>query len=292
MKTALIVTAVLAVGLYCLVVGLLAWQQRRILYVPDPRRPDLQATGIASARTWTVHTQDGLDLLAWWVPAASDGGPVVLYLHGNGGNIANRAHRFAQLNRFGWGMLLPEYRGYGGNPGAPTETGLFEDARAAYATLRASGVAASRIVLWGESLGTGLAVRLAGEVEVAAVMLESPYTSIAAVARQRFPFAPVDRLIRDRFELLSRIAAVRVPLLVMTGGRDRIVPPAMGHAVFAAANQPKVFWLAQDAGHNDLMAEGGIRCGSPLRAGPLGSRPSLNQASPPANRPDFLQAPG
>jgi fermentation-respiration switch protein FrsA (DUF1100 family) len=257
MKTGLIVAAVVAVGLYCLLVGLLAWQQRRFLYVPDQRRPDLEAARVGSAREVTVHTRDGLGLLAWWLPPAAETTPVVLYLHGNGGNIEHRALRFAQAGRFGWGMLLLEYRGYGGNPGAPTEAGLLEDARAAYAMLRADGVAASRIILWGESLGTGVAVWLACDVEVGGVMLESPYTSIAAVAQLRFPFAPVDWLIHDRFDLIGRIGDVHAPLLVMTAGRDTIVLPAMGRAVFALANEPKRFWFAPDAGHNSL-AEAGL----------------------------------
>jgi fermentation-respiration switch protein FrsA (DUF1100 family) len=256
MKTGLVVTALVAIALYCLVVGLLAWQQRRFLYVPDPRRPDLQATGVADAQVVSVHTVDGLDLLAWWVAPSGAAMPVVLYLHGNAGNIEDRARRFAQVSRSGWGMLLLEYRGYGGNPGAPTEAGLLQDARAAYAWLHSGGITAARVLPWGESLGTGVAVRLAGEVDVGAVLLESPYTSIAAVAQRRFPFAPVDWLILDRFDLIGRIGAVHAPVLVMTGGRDTIVPPAMGRAAFALANEPKRFWFAPDAGHNGLIEAG------------------------------------
>jgi uncharacterized protein len=256
MKTALIVAPVLAIVLYGFLIALLAWQQRRILYIPDRRPPDLAAAGVSGAQAVTVHTRDGLDLLAWWVAPADGTMPVVLYLHGNGGNIAYRARRFAQASRLGWGMLLLEYRGYGGNPGTPTEAGLLEDARAAYAWLATDGIAASHVVLWGESLGTGVAVHLAGEVELGAVLLESPFTSIAALAQLRFPYAPVDWLIRDRFDLIGRIGNVRVPVLVMTAGRDRIVPPAMGRAVFAVANEPKRFWLAPDAGHNGLGEAG------------------------------------
>jgi fermentation-respiration switch protein FrsA (DUF1100 family) len=257
MKTALIATPVLAVVLYGLLVGLLAWQQRRFLYLPDRRRPNLASTGVAEAQAVTLTTRDGLDLLAWWVPPADGTMPVVLYLHGNGGNIEYRGRRFAQASRLGWGMLLLDYRGYGGNPGTPTEAGLLEDARTAYAWLATDGVAAPRIVLWGESLGTGVAVNLATETKVGALLLESPYTSIVAIAQLRFPYAPVDWLIRDRFDLIGRIAAIRTPVLVMTAGRDRIVPPAMGRAVFAVANEPKRFWVAAEAGHNGL-AEAGL----------------------------------
>jgi hypothetical protein len=256
MKTMLIVATLLAAGLYCLAVGLLTWQQRRFLYVPDTNRPDLAMAGVPDARAMTVHTKDGLDLLAWLVPPADDTQPVVLYLHGNGGHIGYRAKRFAELRRFGWGILLLEYRGYGGNKGTPTEAGLSEDAHAAYATLQTIGIQAERILLWGESLGTGVAVHLAAENRVGAVLLEAPYTSIAAIARKRFPFVPIGLLLRDRFDLIGRIGAVHAPLLVMTAGRDNIVPPAMGRAVFDAANQPKQFWLAPEAGHNNLPDAG------------------------------------
>ncbi len=254
----LIVAGSLALGGYCIVCGVLAWQQRRILYVPETQRPDLSAAGLSVARAVTVRTSDGLDLLAWLAPAVDATKPVVLYLHGNGGHIGYRGQRLARLSGFGWGVLLLEYRGFGGNPGTPTEAGLYEDARAAYTSLRASGIEARRIVLWGESLGTGVAVRLASEQQVGAVLLESPYTSITAVGQQRFPFVPVGLLLRDRFELIARIGAVRAPVLVMTGGRDAVVPPAMGRAVFAAANEPKSFWLAPDAGHNDLSQAGAL----------------------------------
>jgi fermentation-respiration switch protein FrsA (DUF1100 family) len=256
MKTVLIVIVLAVVGLYGMAVGILTWRQRRLVYVPDTNLPDLSAAEVPGAHETTVHTGDGLDLLAWQVAAADDRQPVVLYLHGNGGHIGYRTRRFATLNRLGWGVLLLEYRGYGGNAGSPTETGLIEDARAGYAALVASGIPARRIVLWGESLGSGVAVRLAAEMEVGAVLLEAPYTSIAAIARQRFPFVPVDWLLWDRFDLIGRIGSVDAPVLVMAGVQDIIVPPAMSQAVFAAANEPKVFWLAPDAGHNDLVEAG------------------------------------
>jgi fermentation-respiration switch protein FrsA (DUF1100 family) len=258
MKISLIVAALLALGVYCAAVALLAWKQRWFIFVPDTKPPAIRATGVAHAREVTVHTDDGLDLLAWLVAPATEAHPMVLYLHGNAGSIADRAPRFAALSRLGWGVLMPEYRGYGGNPGYPTEAGLFTDARAAYATLHDRGIAASRILLWGESLGTGVAVQLASEVTVGAVLLESPYTSLVGIARKRFPFVPVDWLLRHRFEVLGRIGAVHAPVLVMTGGLDTIVPPAMGRAVFAAANQPKALWFAARAGHNDLAEAGSL----------------------------------
>ena len=256
MTTALLAIAVIAACIYLTVLALLTVLQRRFLYGPDTARPDISAAAIPEARELTVQTADGLNLLAWWVPTNSAIQPVVLYLHGNAGHIGNRAHRMVRLNSFGWGALLLEYRGYGGNSGTPTEAGMIQDARAAYAALRDMGIPAERIVLYGESLGTGLAVRLATEMPVGAIILESPYTSIVAIGQQKFPYVPVAWLLRDRFDLIGRIGTIAAPVLVMTGGRDTIVAPTMGHAVFAAAPGPKTFWLAPDAGHNDLIAAG------------------------------------
>lgn len=256
MKTTLIVTALAVGSFYIIGLCLLTLLQRRYVFVPARDRPDLSACPIASAREMAVHTSDGLELLAWYVSPDDDTKPVILYLHGNGHHIGYRAPRLAYLNRLGWGALLLEYRGFGGNPGAPTETGLIQGARAAYETLRRLGIPSQRIILWGESLGTGVAVRLATDVEVGAVMLESPYTSILAIGQKQFPFVPVAWLLKDRFDLIGRIPSVHAPVLIMVGGQDRVVPPAMSQAVFAAANGPKVMWLAPEAGHNDLAAAG------------------------------------
>jgi uncharacterized protein len=256
MKIALILVALLAVISYLTVVTAMAVIQRRLMYFPDTRRPSPATAGIPGVRVVTIRTADGLDLLAWLAPPADDQQPVLLYLHGNAGNIGYRALRMARMNSFGWGVLLLEYRGYGGNPGSPSEAGLNKDAQAAYAALRDMGLPGRRVLLWGESLGTALAVRLAADKAVGGVLLEAPFTSVAALARAYFPFVPTGWLLRDRFDLVGRIGMVHAPVLVMTAGRDEIVPPAMGHAVFAAANQPREFWLAPDAGHND-MAEAG-----------------------------------
>jgi uncharacterized protein len=258
MKSALILVALLAVIPYATIVAAMAITQRRLLYFPDTRRPNPAVAGVPDTRVITIRTADGLDLLGWLAPPAGDTQPVVLYLHGNAGNIGYRALRMARLNSFGWGVLLLEYRGYGGNPGTPSEAGLAEDARAAYAALRSMGVPGRRILVWGESLGTGLAVRLAADIDVGAVLLEAPFTSVAALARAYFPFVPTGLLLRDRFDLIGRIGEVHAPILVMTGGRDEIVPPAMGRAVFAAANEPRQFWWAPEAGHNDMAEAGAL----------------------------------
>jgi len=257
MRTALYGAGCLLV-VYGLVAVVLFLMQRRILYHPDNTPPDLARAGIPNLRAIAVPTPDGLSLLAWYMPPATGDGLVVLHLHGNAGNIGHRAYRLGPLSGLGWGALLLEYRGFGGNLGTPSEAGLLIDARAALAALRRMGIPSGRILLWGESLGSGLAVRLAAEQPVAAVLLEAPYTSITDLARARFPFVPVRWLLLDRFDSLAAVGGVRAPLLVMHGERDRIVPAAMGRALYAAAPEPKALWIAPDAGHIDLIEAGAI----------------------------------
>jgi fermentation-respiration switch protein FrsA (DUF1100 family) len=235
--------------------------QDRLIYFPDPTPPPSPAMlGLRGVEARTLHTADGVAILAWQVAPPHDRAPVVLYLHGNGGSLLHRAGRVQRFQREGWGALFVQWRGYGGNPGSPSEAGLTADAQAGLAALRAEGIAPARIVLWGESLGTALAVRLAAEQPeaVGAVVLESPFTSLLDLAKRHYPLLPSGLLLRDRFDSLSRIAAVRAPMLILQGARDTLVPPAMGRRLAAAATAPVAVWEAPGAGHNEIGAAGGI----------------------------------
>ena len=253
----ILLPAVLALlALYVLAVTGLFLLQRRLLFLPDPSRPDLARAGLTGAREIAVETEDGLSLLAWLRPPDRADGLVLLHLHGNAGHIGHRAHRMKAFESTGWGYLMLEYRGYGGNPGQVSETGLLTDARAALATLGRMGIPPERVLLWGESLGTNLATRLAAEAPVAALLLEAPYTSIATIASRRYPYVPVNTLLRDRFDSIAWIGRSRAPVLVMHGARDRIVPVEMGRAMYAAAPDPKDLWIAAEGGHVDLLEAG------------------------------------
>jgi fermentation-respiration switch protein FrsA (DUF1100 family) len=248
------VAGVAAAGYLVVVCGLYLYQ-RQLLYHPDRARPLLGALARLGVREVAVPTADGLSLLAWYLPArGSPGGerPVIVYFHGNAGHIGYRADRVERFAREGYGMLMLEYRGFGGNPGEPSEAGLFEDAAAALRFVAAQGVGGHRIVLYGESLGTGVAVQAAITRKVGAVVLESPYTSIVAAARFHYPFIPASWLVSDRYDSLSRIGQIRAPILMLHGARDGIVPLSLGEALFAAAPEPKEQWIAQRAGHVDL----------------------------------------
>lgn len=240
--------ALFSLAHYLGVAGLLYAYQRDFLYFPDNRRPLAQG----NVTEIELTTRDGLKLLAWYVPP-QEGKPVLLYFHGNGGNISNRTSRLSRFADAGFGVLMPEYRGYGGNPGRPSEVSLHSDAAAAVTFLESQRIALDRIIVYGESLGTGVATRVASEQQVAALVLEAPYTSITAMAAAQFPFLPVRLMLHDQFDSLSRIAQVRAPILIMQGDRDAVVPPALGRELFAAAPEPKEFWSSPEGGHDDLF---------------------------------------
>jgi uncharacterized protein len=247
----------IAVAAYATVVGGLFFFQRQLLYLPDKSRPELAGLAQLGVREVTIMTADGLSLLSWYLPSRP-GRPVIAYFHGNGGHIGYRVERLVRFAQEGYGVLMLEYRGYGGNPGIPTETGFYTDGQGALDLLGREGVAPNRLVLYGESLGSGVAVRLAAENEVAGLILEAPPTSVAEVAQCHFPYVPASLLVVDRFDSLSRIGKVRAPILVMHGERDRVVPVRYGRALFNAAPEPKEGWFVPEAGHEDLARYGGL----------------------------------
>ena len=241
--------------IYVLVVAGLYLGQRALLYVPDREHPPLGALAQLGVREVTLTTADGLSLLSWYRPPP-EGAPVLVYFHGNGGHLGYRANRMALFVEEGLGVLMLEYRGYGGNPGAPTEAGLHADATAAFDFLSGQGTPANRLVIYGESLGSAVAVRAAAERKIAALVLEAPFTTLTDAAFYHYPFLPVSLLLRDRFDSLSAIAKVTAPILILHGERDRVVPIRFGRALFAAAPEPKEAWFPPDAGHNDLRQLG------------------------------------
>ena len=245
-----------AVGYAALVGGLYLFQ-RQLLYLPDRTRPELAGLGELGVRETMLSTEDGLSLLSWYLPPRP-GQPVIAYFHGNGGHIGYRVERLLRFARQGFGVLMLEYRGYGSNPGTPSEAGFYADGRAALDFLDREGVAPNWLVLYGESLGSGVAVELAAQHQVAALILEAPPTSVAEVAQCHFPYIPAARLVTDRFDSLSRIGRVRAPILVLHGESDRVVPIRYGRTLFHAAPEPKEAWFIPEAGHEDLARYGAL----------------------------------
>jgi fermentation-respiration switch protein FrsA (DUF1100 family) len=236
------------------VVTLLYVTQRSLQYFPENVRTSPAAAGLPRAEEVTLATADGEQVIAWHVPP-QDGKPVHLYFHGNGGALRHRLERFHALTADGSGLVALSYRGYGGSSGRPTEDGLIADAHAAYdyATARYSP---TRIVLWGESLGTGVAVAVAADKPVGRIILQSPFTSTADIAAARYWFVPVRLLMKDQFRSDLRIAKVTAPALVMHGDRDRVVPISLGERLYKLIQAPKKFVRFPGAGHLDLSAHG------------------------------------
>ena len=245
------VLALLAIG-YGGIVAAAFVMQRSLMYFPGKALPP----AVPPFAAVTVPSSDGLALNAWYAPPAAPGNGVIVYFQGNAGTLADRAPATLPFIEDGHGVLLAGYRGFGGNPGKPTEAGLIADGRAAVQYVLDQGVAPDRIVLFGESLGSGVAVQLAAADPFAAVILEAPFTSAAAVGQATYPFLPVKLLIKDRFDSLAHVGRITAPLLIVHGEDDRTTAVGNGRRLLTAAAEPKTGHFLAGAGHGDLAAHG------------------------------------
>ena len=241
------VAIALLAAAYLGALALLYVSQRMLLYLPSRAVADPAAFGL-SPEIRHLKTRDGETLLAWWF-APSPGRPAILYFHGNGAGLGDRHERLKRLLASGDGLLLVEYRGYAGSTGKPTEAGLILDGEAGYDEALKLGVDPKRLVVFGESLGSGVAVALAATHPVGALVLDSPFTSTVDVAAERYWMFPVRALMSDTFRSDLRIVSVQAPLLVVHGSADRTVPVRFGEQLFALANEPKRFILVPGADH-------------------------------------------
>src|ERR1019366_7245444 len=237
--------------------ALLFFAQRAFIFpIPQTLRTAPEAAGFPEAEEHVLTTADGEKVIVWHVPA-KPGHPVVLYFHGNGDFLAGLVGRFRDITSDGTGIVALSYRGYAGSGGRPSEQGLLLDAAAAYA-FTAARYSADRIVVWGFSLGSGVAVALAADRLVGKLILEAPYTSIVDIAGSLLRIMPVRWLIRDQFRSDERIARVTAPLLIMHGVGDPTIPISFGERLFALAREPKQFVRFPQGGHDDLDAYGAI----------------------------------
>lgn len=231
-------------------VALMYVQQRALMYHPERLRTSPAAAGLSDAQELTLDTADGKTVIVWHVPPKQDR-PVILYFPGNAGALRYRADRFHALVADGFGLVALSYRGYGGSTGSPTEAGLIADAEAAYGFATAH-YPAERIAVWGESLGTGVAVALAATHRVGRLVLEAPFTSAVDIGADVYWFLPVRALMKDTFRSDLRIGKVTAPLLIMHGTRDTTIPIAFGERLFALAHEPKRFVRFDGGSHADL----------------------------------------
>jgi fermentation-respiration switch protein FrsA (DUF1100 family) len=249
LKWLLIVVSVGYVG----ALAVLFFKQRSLLFpIPTAERVAPEAAGLSEAEEHVLTTADGERVIVWHIQA-KPGHAVILYFPGNGDFLAGRVGRFKAMTSDGTGLVALSYRGYAGSSGQPSERGLLQDAAAAYAFTSAR-YAADRIVVWGFSLGTGVAVALAAEQNIGKLILEAPYASTVDIAGALplLRFVPVRLLMRDQFRSDQRMARVAAPLLIMHGDRDPTIPIAAGERLFALAHEPKQFVRLAGGGHDNL----------------------------------------
>jgi fermentation-respiration switch protein FrsA (DUF1100 family) len=228
---------------------------RYFLYLPDKTRYAPKDVGLSAVEEITFEGTKGAKLIAWHLPPVGQK-PTLLYFTGNSGSAANRARKIDAIAGKGYGVLMLNYRRFGGSTGWPTEANNVADAAAAYDLLRASGVKARDIVAYGESLGTGVATRLSQERPVKALVLEAPFTSVVEVGKQVWWFLPLRLIMGDQYRTIDRIGSIDVPLLILHGARDSLIPVTQARQVYAAANEPKQLAIMRNGGHNDLYEHG------------------------------------
>lgn len=247
----------IVVLLYLAAVLFLYATQGSKIFPGSAAAPDLAATSIAErSQVVMIDTVDVGKLLSWFMPAQRPDGRTIIYFHGNAGNIADRVARVLPYLQLGYGVLLVGYPGYGGNPGQASEQSFYRTARANLDFLAKAGVAPQQLIMFGESLGTAVAVQMATELEALALVLEAPPASIHHSAWARYPYLAFDGLIRHKFASIDKISRLHMPLLIIHGERDTTTDVRFGRMLLNRANEPKQGFFPSGAGHNDLMSHG------------------------------------
>lgn len=253
MKKALIVKKLLSIltAVYIGACGYLYFFQRIILYLPKKQIESQEKYELGNAESIKLHTSDGVNITAWYIPAKKNN-PTLVYFPGNSGNLSDRENKFRDFSNAGLGILAIDYRGYGKSEGSPSEDGLYSDARAAIKYLKEKGFKNTELILYGESLGTGVAVQMATENNYRAVILEAPYETIASRAAELYPYVPIGILLKDHFDSIHKIKNINSPVVIFHSKDDKVMPFAHGAKLFDAAKQPKIFYVFENAGHSNF----------------------------------------
>ncbi len=242
------------IAAYFSIVALVFFFQRSMMYFPSKEVEAPEQYGLNEFSEKFLPTSDNIKVQVWF-KRAPEGNATIVYFHGNGDNIKNRVNRFSEFAAKGYGVLALSYRGYGKSEGKPTEEGLYSDARAALEFLKIMGVSPSRMIFYGESLGSGVAVQMATEITPKMIVLEAPFTSMGDVAQLHYRFLPVKYMVLDKFDSISKIENVKAPVLVLHGEKDTIVPHELGKKLADKAGKPKRFELFKEVGHVALSPE-------------------------------------
>lgn len=249
----LVVIAALSYAVAC--VGIV-FLQRHLIYIPAEGAGKPEAFGLVGVNVVTLDTPDGEKLEAWTWEGLKEK-PVIVFFHGNAGNLEDRFGMFQMFKKLGFGFIALDYRGYGNSTGSPTYHSLITDALLVLDhTSSERHFAERKVVLYGESLGTGIATEAATKRSVDGVVLQSPYTSIADAAKDRFPWLPIDLLLTERFTNVPQIAHINAPLLVLHGESDELFPVSMARNIFDMASGEKRIEILAGVGHNDIYPEG------------------------------------
>ena len=237
--------------IYLLIIFLTYIFQRNLLYHPTENNYSDDKLTI-SVEKIKIKTQDGITLLAWYHNKDIHDYKTILFLHGNAGTLENRIHKINHFKDINVNFLLIAWRGFSGNEGKPTDQGLYKDARSALKWLKNKGIKEENIIIYGESLGTGIATEISQNKNFAGVILESPFTSMIDTGKDKYPFLPVKFLLKDKYESDKKIQNIIIPILIMHGKVDKIVPFDMGKKMYELANKPKYSYFSE---YDDHMME-------------------------------------
>ena len=244
----LTIISIVFVIIYSLVLTLTYIFQRNLLYHPAENNysGDQLLVDIEKVK---IRTSDNIELMSWYHNKDFNKYKTILYFHGNAGSLENRIHKINHFKDINVNFLIFAWRGFSGNKGQPTEKGLYEDARSAIQWLKLKGIHEENIILYGESLGTGVAVEIGQNKNFSGIILESPFTSMIDAGKDKYPFLPVKFLLKDKYENNKKIKNIKSPILVMHGKVDKIVPFHMGKKIYELANEPKYSYFSQYDDH-------------------------------------------
>ena len=232
--------------IYLLIVLLITFYQRKLLYHPGENNYLDQNT--LNHEVKKVYISSDEKLIGWYFEKNKNF-KTLLFFHGNAGKIDNRIYKLNEFSKMNINYLIFAYRGFSGNNGKPSENGLYQDARAAKMWLNNNKIEDKQIILYGESLGTAVALDLAKDIDFAGLILESPFTSMTKLAKKYYPYLPVKILLRHKYNSISKLKSVKSPILVMHGKKDKIVPFNMGLNIYKNANSPKFNFFRDDDDH-------------------------------------------
>ncbi len=248
----ILIGIIISYGIVC--TGVWLWQRALIYAAGKDSNPLPSSVGVAEFQPITITAQDGIPLQAWWAPPKPQQ-PVIMYFHGNAGNITERGITMRPYLEQGYGIFLLEYRGYAGNPGTPSETAFYQDAQTALDFVKDQHIPEQCIVIYGESLGSGVATQMAITHDVGALILLAPISSLSSAAHAHYPFLPTQLLLRERYDNVNKIAQINMPLLILHSEKDKVVPMREGQILFDKANQPKVWKQYPGNVHAKLVSE-------------------------------------